>query len=189
MSRLLATVVAILCLLPATLAATDVAADPVSSVPDQPNTILATYKGMPDNHPEAAKNITFSHREPSANRASNIRVISNDRGGELIHYAQMVSRARIDNTLVRFSGTCASSCTLFLSLDASQTCITRGASFLFHRAHSARAGMNQWGSEYLESEYPVWVRNWLDSRGGLSRQTMRMNYSYAAQFIPPCASA
>jgi hypothetical protein len=116
-------------------------------------------------------------------------VISRDNGGNLVEYARMVTRARNANTFVRFQGQCASSCTLFLSLRSSQTCISRGASFVFHRAYGAQEDFNQWGTEYLIERYPDWVRRWINANGGLTSRLIRMDYAYASQFLRPCGRA
>ncbi|QBY01809.1 hypothetical protein E2K80_14645 [Rhodophyticola sp. CCM32] len=116
-------------------------------------------------------------------------VIATGPGGSVIEYARLVSNIRMQNAQVQFSGRCESACTMFLSLPASRTCIMPGASFTFHRAYGASEDFNQWGTEYMMSGYPVWVRRWIADRGGLSDRLLRMNYAYAARFIPPCGQA
>lgn len=116
-------------------------------------------------------------------------VISYDNGGNLVKYAQKVSRARVDNVQVKFNGRCASACTLYLSLSPSQTCITRGAKFLFHRAYGARSDVNAWGTRYMVEKYPQWVRSWISQNGGLTHQPLEMSYSYASKHLRKCNSA
>lgn len=126
---------------------------------------------------------------PQILQRGQVNVIGNDNGGDLIEYAQMVSRARRQSAQVAFSGNCASACTLYLSLSPSQTCITRGASFVFHRAYGARPDVNQWGTDYMLARYPDWVQRWIDQRGGLSDRLMRMDYAYASRFLRRCRFA
>ena len=114
-------------------------------------------------------------------------VIRHDNGGSVVTYAQQVTRARQQNLSVRISGSCQSACTLFLSLPQGQTCITPGASFGFHKAHSASSDVNEWGTRYLLKKYPNWVRRWIAAKGGLKRGIMRMDYAYASQFMQRCA--
>lgn len=126
---------------------------------------------------------------PSAGRVvprGRVRMIANDNGGDLVDYVRRVSRARNQNTQIVLSGQCGSACTLYLSLEPSQTCITRGTSFVFHRAYGATADMNQWGTDYLMARYPDWVQSWISARGGLSDRLMRMNYAYASRFMRTC---
>lgn len=140
----------------------------------------------------AVLSVTFSLAQPSASAVRNdqyIMEIGRDNGGDLIKYARQVARLRNHQTQVRFKGRCASACTLYLSLRPSQTCIRKGASFLFHRAYGARRDMNQFGTEYMLSKYPVWVQRWIEAKGGLSNRFIRMNYAYASKYIKPCQSA
>lgn len=114
-------------------------------------------------------------------------VMQYDNGGSIVSYAKRVTRARQQNLSVRFSGACQSACTLFLSLPETQTCITPGASFGFHRAHSASRQTNDWGTSYLLKKYPNWVRHWIDAKGGLKTRVIRMDYAYASRFMQRCA--
>lgn len=118
-----------------------------------------------------------------------VYLISDDRGGDLITYAQRVKRVRSESKLVAFNGTCSSACTLYLSLSPTRICIMPGASFQFHRAYGASREMNQWGSDYLIRQYPKWVQTWIAQRGGLRSGLMRMKYSYASQFLRTCRVA
>ncbi|WP_147450711.1 hypothetical protein [Rhodophyticola porphyridii] len=127
--------------------------------------------------------------QPQIARRGQVNVIGNDNGGDLVEYAQIVSRARIENAQVAFRGSCASACTLYLSLSPSQTCIARGASFVFHRAYGARSDVNQWGTNYMLTRYPTWVRQWIEARGGLSDRLLRMDYSYASRHLRRCQIA
>lgn len=129
---------------------------------------------------------TQSARAAQPPRAADI-VIRHDNGGSVVSYAQRVTRARQQNMTVQFSGSCQSACTLFLSLPTSQTCLARGASFGFHKAHSATRSANEWGTSYLLKKYPSWVREWIDAKGGLKPGIMRMDYAYASRFMQRCA--
>jgi hypothetical protein len=115
-------------------------------------------------------------------------VISRDNGGSVVEYVRAVSRARRKNAFVRFEGQCASSCTLFLSLGQSHTCITRNVSFLFHRASGAQADVNNWSTDLMIEHYPQWVRQWISANGGLTDRLIRMDYAYASRYVRPCAN-
>ncbi|WP_204115204.1 hypothetical protein [Shimia biformata] len=116
-------------------------------------------------------------------------VIAHDRGGNVVNYARRVSAAKHNNTHVTFKGKCQSACTMFLALPKHQTCISRGASFSFHRAYGASSDMNAWGTRYLLKSYPEWVIDWIDQKGGLSNKLLRMDYKYASQFLSTCSPA
>lgn len=123
------------------------------------------------------------------NRRTAVYDVANDRGGSIVEYARRVAALKRQDRLVRFRGNCASACTLFLSLPRNNVCIEPGTTFLFHAAHSSSATLNQWGSDYLMSNYPAWVRTWIRSRGGLTNRVIRMNYAYAARHVPTCGRA
>ena len=112
--------------------------------------------------------------------------ISANRGGELYAYARNVSLARQQGRTVAISNYCQSACTLYLSLPPEQLCISVGTQFSFHRAYGASRSANEIGSQYMMSKYPYWVRNWINSHGGLSNRLIDMPYAYAAQFVPTC---
>jgi hypothetical protein len=126
--------------------------------------------------------------KPASSRSS-VSVISHDNGGDLIKYAQRVSRARKESKQFAIDGRCASACTLFLSLEASNICVTPKASFLFHRAYGAKRDVNQWGTDYLNKQYPAWVKTWISERGGLTNQLLKMDFDYASQFMKTCKVA
>lgn len=128
-------------------------------------------------------------RAESGPAQQGVHMVSNDGGGDVVIYAQRVARIEAQPTLVVFNGACSSACTLFLSLPSRRTCIMPGASFQFHQAYGASRDMNQWGSDYLMRRYPQWVRSWIARHGGLQRDLIRMDYAYAARFIPTCRVA
>ncbi|SHK63364.1 hypothetical protein SAMN05444000_1503 [Shimia gijangensis] len=126
--------------------------------------------------------------EASQSASANPLVIYSDNGGKLSKYAVAVSNARAMNTSVKIKGKCQSACTLYLSMPQSQICISRGASFVFHKAHGSSARLNNWGTQFLLANYPAWVQNWINSKGGLSNNLIRMNYEYASRYLPPCST-
>lgn len=121
--------------------------------------------------------------------SASVHVVANDRGGSIVTYAQEVRRLRNQNKLVVFNGQCASACTMYLSLNSDRTCIAPGASFLFHRARGASVDMNAWGTDFMISQYPAWVRDWIARNGGLTDRLIRMDYAYASRFMRPCRMA
>ena len=114
-------------------------------------------------------------------------VIKSDKGGRVSKYAIEVSHAKQQNTRIEIRGKCQSACTLYLSMPENQICITRGASFGFHKAHGSTRKLNTWGTDYLMANYPDWVVDWINSNGGLSKSMKRMSYRYAANHLPPCS--
>jgi len=108
-------------------------------------------------------------------------------GGRIIDFALQAAKYRASRKLVQFAGQCDSSCTLFLGLPRSQTCISPGASFRFHApvANNERASYK--AKLYMLSKYPGWVRSFIAKRGGLTHNLITIDYSVASRFIPSCS--
>ena len=115
--------------------------------------------------------------------------IGSDRGGYVLNYGLRMLRWRQSGTRVRFSGSCQSACTMYLGLASSQTCISPGASFSFHTPFGASGRGNRVAQDFMMRNYPGWVRSWIRSKGGLTRNMKTMSYAYASRFIKPCGSA
>ena len=112
--------------------------------------------------------------------------IREDRGGHVILYALRMREWLEKGTQVRFAGKCQSACTLYLGLSQEQTCISDGASFGFHAPYGVSRGKDKVAQDYMMRNYPEWVRLWIDSKGGLTRQMKTMPYDYASIFLKPC---
>ncbi len=110
-------------------------------------------------------------------------------GGQIVVFALHVDELRAAAEQVRFEGACDSACTLYLSLPADQLCITARASFGFHLPYGVGAQQNAVAANYLISQYPDWVRQWIDAHGGLSHGIIRMGAEEAAEHIPLCPGA
>ena len=114
------------------------------------------------------------------------KVIRSDNGGRVSKYAVDVYQAKHQNTQVEIRGKCLSACTLYLSMPKNQICITPGASFGFHKAYGSTRRLNNWGNQYMMTNYPDWVVSWINAKGGLTNSLMRMNYNYASRYLPAC---
>jgi hypothetical protein len=112
--------------------------------------------------------------------------ISNNGGGVVVQFALKVAEYEEAGTLVKFSGRCDSSCTLFLGLPQRQTCINPGAYFRFHSPSAKNARATRTAQAFMMQKYPDWVRNWIQVQGGLSSRLIKMDYAYASRFIPSC---
>jgi hypothetical protein len=113
--------------------------------------------------------------------------IGNNSGGQVISFGLQMLKWKRAGHKVRFSGRCASACTLYLALPAKNMCISPGASFHFHAPYGGNARGNIVARSYLLRNYPGWVRTWLSRKGGLGPRLVAMNYGYASRFIKPCA--
>jgi hypothetical protein len=138
---------------------------------------------MADAVANAENTVTLPHRL-SARSIS----ISNNSGGVIVLFALKVAKYRDAGTLVKFSGRCDSACTLFLSLPKQQTCINSGANFVFHAPSAKSLRAERGARTFLMAQYPAWVRSWIQGKGGLSNQLLKLDYAYASQFIPSCRS-
>lgn len=120
-------------------------------------------------------------------RVTNVYTVRNDHGGYVIDYAIKMLRMDRAQRPVKFAGRCDSACTLFLALDRSRTCIAPGARFGFHLPFGSTARGNKVAANFLLKNYPQWVRSWLQSKGGLSKNLKVMPYEYASRHIKPCS--
>jgi hypothetical protein len=127
-----------------------------------------------------------SHLARQWSTRDDVRVVDGDYGGNFVAYAQDLRRLRADRTLVVVDGPCASACTLLLSLEPDQICISPQGSFLFHRASGSTPEMNAWATELMMRLYPAWVRSWITQQGGLSEQFVSMDYHVASRFLRSC---
>jgi len=117
---------------------------------------------------------------------TNAETVGENPGGRIAVFALHVAELRAAYEQVEFDGACDSACTLYLSLPAGQLCITRQASFGFHLPYGVGAQQNTVAAEYLISQYPDWVRQWIEAHGGLSHSIMRMEADEAAKHLPLC---
>lgn len=121
-------------------------------------------------------------------RGMNAISISGDSGGRIGSYAMRVASYRRANTLVKFTGRCDSACTLLMGLPSHQTCISSGAYFRFHLPSAQSQRSVRIAQIYMMRKYPGWVRNWISSNNGLSRQLITMKYDYASRFLKRCST-
>ena len=120
---------------------------------------------------------------------ANAETIRQNPGGRIAVFALHVAQLRAADEPVHFDGACDSACTLYLSLPAEQLCITSRASFGFHLPYGVGIAQNAVAADYLISQYPDWVREWIEAHGGLSHTIMRMGADEAAEHLPICAGA
>ncbi|MEP6565760.1 MAG: hypothetical protein ABJB10_11535 [Mesorhizobium sp.] len=118
---------------------------------------------------------------------ANAETVRRNPGGQIVTFALHVAELRAADEPVHFDGACDSACTLYLSLPAEQLCVTPRASFGFHLPYGIGVKQNAFAANYLLSQYPDWVRQWVDEHGGLSHTIMRMGADEVAMHLPICA--
>ena len=107
-------------------------------------------------------------------------VIRYDTGGRVIDYAIKVQKT----AWVRVDGPCMSACTLYLG--HSTICITRRASFHFHRPYGSSPEGNALALRFMMEQYPLWVRDWIEDQGGLTDEWLVIDYRLAALYMRTC---
>ena len=112
--------------------------------------------------------------------------VRDDRGGRVINYTLQMMKFRDSGTKLEFAGRCDSACTVYLALPRNQTCVSPGAMFGFHAPFAATPEASQRAQNYLLENYPDWVKSWIVGRGGLTKNIMIMDYSYASKFLDKC---
>ena len=118
---------------------------------------------------------------------ANAETVSGNPGGQIVTFALHVAKLRAADEPVYFDGECDSACTLYLSLPVEQLCVTPRASFGFHLPYGVGARKSAVAANYLLSQYPDWVRQWIEEHGGLSHNLMRMEADEVAEHLPICA--
>lgn len=112
--------------------------------------------------------------------------VADNSGGSVASFVQHARSLQAAGTQVRFTGRCDSACTLLMALPARQTCIKPGAYFRFHAPISGDPRMARLTQRYMMMKYPSWVRSFIERRGGLTAQLVRMDYDYASRFMRSC---
>lgn len=112
--------------------------------------------------------------------------INGDSGGSVGTYIRKVSYYQKSGTVVRFTGRCDSACTLLLALPRSKTCIRPGAYFRFHAPIARNSQMQRLTHLLMMKKYPSWVRSYLARKGGLTRNLVTIDYSYASRYLKQC---
>ena len=125
-------------------------------------------------------------RDYQIDSSNSIKTIRFDQGGKIVRYALDVARTRRLGQTVRFSGRCDSACTLYLSLPESQICVMPGASFGFHKPYGSSVHQHEMARDYLMKKYPQWVKDWLETHGGLKANIKRIGYASARKHIRTC---
>ena len=117
--------------------------------------------------------------------------IANDRGGEIGRYVFRYDRLRASHQSVMIDGLCASACTIVLSAVSHRNiCVTPRAVLAFHAAWDfgkhGRTVTNPGATRMLYSMYPSTIQRWLDSRGGLTPQTIFLKGKQLQGMYRPC---
>jgi hypothetical protein len=103
--------------------------------------------------------------------------ISDDIGGRIGAYVDQYSQVRNSGERVVIDGACLSACTLVLGIvPRNRICVTRRATLGFHAAWmpgpNGKPVPSAVGTQALWDMYPSNVRQWINSRGGLSSKMM-----------------
>src|SRR6186997_665761 len=103
--------------------------------------------------------------------------ISDDVGGRIGAYVDQYSQVRNSGERVVIDGVCLSACTLVLGIvPRNRICVTRRATLGFHAAWmpgpNGKPVPSAVGTQALWDMYPSHVRQWINSRGGLSAKMM-----------------
>lgn len=117
---------------------------------------------------------------PIQNCTAAVVRIADDHGGNIGEYWSRYTALRAGNDQVIIDGMCSSACTLVLGLvPPSRICVTRNAVFGFHAAW--RPGflgfpvINEPATRALMNLYPVPIRRWIASNGGLGSHMLYLS--------------
>jgi hypothetical protein len=128
----------------------------------------------------------------TATGASATMRISDDIGGRIGAYVDQYSAVRNSGERVVIDGACLSACTLVLGIvPRNRICVTRRATLGFHAAWmpgaNGRPVPSSVGTQALWDMYPQHVRQWINSRGGLSPKMMFLRGRELMSMYPECS--
>jgi hypothetical protein len=117
--------------------------------------------------------------------------ITVDPGGQIGPYLERLQSLRRSGQSVIIDGPCLSACTMVLGvIPRDRICVTARARLGFHAAwrpdFDGRPISDQEGTALLMSVYPQQVRDWINRRGGLSRQLVYLGGEELASMYPRC---
>ena len=118
--------------------------------------------------------------------------ISDDIGGRIGAYVDQYSQVRNSGERVVIDGACLSACTLVLGIvPRNRICVTRRATLGFHAAWmpgpNGKPVPSAVGTQALWDMYPSHVRQWINSRGGLSAKMMFLRGKELMSMYPACS--
>jgi hypothetical protein len=127
----------------------------------------------------------------SASTASAVVRITSDTGGQIGPYLETLAAIRDSGQRVIIDGPCLSACTMILGvIPRERICVTRRARLGFHAAwhhgDNGRPATNRGGTQLLMAVYPQNVKNWLNRRGGLTREMKYLTGRELASMYPTC---
>src|SRR5262245_4230515 len=117
--------------------------------------------------------------------------ISDDIGGRIRAYVDQYSQVRNSGERVVIEGACLAACTLVLGIvPRNRICVTRRATLGFHAAWmpgpNGKPVPSAVGTQALWDMYPSHVRQWINSRGGLSAKMMFLRGKELMSMYPEC---
>jgi hypothetical protein len=127
----------------------------------------------------------------SGSSASAVVRITSDTGGQIGPYLEQLMAIRESGQQVIIDGPCLSACTLVLGvIPRERICVTRRARLGFHAAwhhgENGRPATNRGGTQLLMAVYPQNVKNWINRRGGLTREMKYLSGRELASMYRSC---
>jgi hypothetical protein len=127
----------------------------------------------------------------SGSSASAAVRITSDTGGQIGPYLEQLIAIRESGQQVIIDGPCLSACTLVLGvIPRERICVTRRARLGFHAAwdhgENGRPMTNRGGTQLLMAVYPPNVKNWINRRGGLTREMKYLTGRELASMYRTC---
>jgi hypothetical protein len=127
----------------------------------------------------------------SVSSASAAVRITSDSGGQIGPYLEQLVAIRESGQQVIIDGPCLSACTLVLGvIPRDRICVTRRARLGFHAAwhhgENGRPATNRGGTQLLMAVYPANVKNWINRRGGLTREMKYLSGAELASMYRTC---
>ena len=123
-------------------------------------------------------------------------VVRADYGGNVATFSARISAYLKRNVTVRIKGDCMSSCTMLAALPPERLCVEASARFGFHQAFyysghgrtdpSLRA---EDATAELMRHYPAPLQDWIDAKGGLTKDLVFLQGDEMRSIFRPCDAA
>jgi hypothetical protein len=104
----------------------------------------------------------------------------------VLQYALKTLKLNESGELKELRGTCLSACTLYLGVR--NLCVGRDIKLGFHAPYGGTPRGNIHAKQYMMNSYPIWVREWINARGGLTRKIIYLYYADIRGRIKDCES-
>lgn len=115
-------------------------------------------------------------------------VIDFDGGGYLSQYEARARELALQGRKVVIRGVCASACTMMIGRVHDKVCVKPRAELWFHQSGHEYVTENrsESGTRRMMDAYPVPLKLWIERRGGLTAEWLKLKGAELRKMFRPC---